>query len=762
MSAAVALAAAHGFDLRRVCWGYREIFADALDALLQLGRITVHDDAVTRALFTLLDQADGQHFDCVLHECLDTLIAAPGWLFGRPQAVAELLVLGGELGRERLYRGIRFFRALRAARFGSEPGALRLLIDTVRRLHAIDGDLAVAFIQGHPTLVGRLRPEEIERYLQAAITAWQRDAKTGCRFMSVQLASCEAYLCAITREARLAHCGEDLTRLLQALTGTAYRLADHTALDADELRTLGSTTLCCGSQLYLPARIRLFAAAEWNRAWYTLSACALAAQVASDSFVRIHGAPGLSTSADLLGDDPLLLNCFAACEYARALRHMIARWPGTRRLLALMLERAEPDNDGTRPLAALIGALCSGVDPAPLGLPLDGPNCLATAQALCDRDLGAVRERHPALGHAALPPPGFLPDFRYPFHPARPPDAQLVAAMRETARRSAAAGDDTPATPQRCCAQLGAADTASVEDTGAAAAAFIYDEWNHQEQTYCRGHCLVHQHQVTAPDAATPPASVLHRAQQVARACEWLRRDAPRRERGHDTGALIDTDRLIAHQAARRHRSAPRVDFFVRPRRRERDLALCVLLDCSGSTGSRSATARILDVEQQAAIILGAGLAALGDPFELAGFDSNGREQCHYRIFKDFTDSWAQARDNVLAATPRGATRIGPALRHAGDRLAAQGRRRGLILLITDGQPQDDGYDAPSRYAHHDVRMACIENLRHRIHTCAIATRSTSERELAIMFPDRRYVIIDTIDRLPRILPPLFARLTAG
>ncbi len=251
-------------------------------------------------------------------------------------------------------------------------------------------------------------------------------------------------------------------------------------------------------------------------------------------------------------------------------------------------------------------------------------------------------------------------------------------------------------------------------------------------------------------------------AQQVARACQRLRRDAARLERGHDTGALIDTDRLIAYQIARRHRNAPRVDFFARARRRERDLAICVLLDCSGSTGTRTAATRILDVEQQAAIILGAGLATLGDPFEIAGFDSNGRERCHYRIFKDFAQTWAQARDNVLAASPSGATRIGPALRHAGRRIAAQRRRRGLIMLITDGQPQDAGYDAPSRYAHHDVRMACTENLRQRIHTCAITTRNTGASELALMFPGRRYTCIDTIEQLPRLLPPLFARLTAG
>jgi nitric oxide reductase activation protein len=114
----------------------------------------------------------------------------------------------------------------------------------------------------------------------------------------------------------------------------------------------------------------------------------------------------------------------------------------------------------------------------------------------------------------------------------------------------------------------------------------------------------------------------------------------------------------------------------------------------------------------------------------------------------------------VLSAYPRSATRIGAALRHAGHRLSRVAARQRLIIVITDGKPTDTGYDPQTRYAQHDVRMACIENKREGIHTFCVSTTENSRTDMEIMFPDRMFAILPDIQHLPRVLPQLYIRMT--
>ena len=113
-----------------------------------------------------------------------------------------------------------------------------------------------------------------------------------------------------------------------------------------------------------------------------------------------------------------------------------------------------------------------------------------------------------------------------------------------------------------------------------------------------------------------------------------------------------------------------------------------------------------------------------------------------------------------MAARPTSSTRIGAALRHAGYRLALHMARQKLIILITDGRPMDQAYDPESRYAQHDVRMACEENRRVSIHTFCVSTMENSRADMEIMFPERRFAILRDIRQLPAVLPELYIKLT--
>jgi len=208
------------------------------------------------------------------------------------------------------------------------------------------------------------------------------------------------------------------------------------------------------------------------------------------------------------------------------------------------------------------------------------------------------------------------------------------------------------------------------------------------------------------------------------------------------------------------------VRFYQKQFLQRRDLAVALLLDVSGSTGNAPdggghAGRRVIDLEKRAALILGEGLAAIGDAFAVYGFSGNGRQSCDFFRYKDLDEPFeAAARRRLLAAQPTAFTRMGVAIRHCRSKLADWPARTKLLLLITDGKPEDSGYDPTGGYAQHDVRKACEECLRSDVKVVCISTLENSRADLETMFPHRRYVILEDMSRLAAVLPALYLKMT--
>src|SRR5258707_3961228 len=134
---------------------------------------------------------------------------------------------------------------------------------------------------------------------------------------------------------------------------------------------------------------------------------------------------------------------------------------------------------------------------------------------------------------------------------------------------------------------------------------------------------------------------------------------------GHD----LDVDAMLDAGIALRMRMEPDPRVFRTTTSKHRDLAVLLLLDISESTRDRlKSGATILDVERLAVAVLAEAMSALGDPFGMLAFASDGRDDVEMTTVKSFEEPYDWACVGRLAALSSGlSTRLGTALLHAGE-----------------------------------------------------------------------------------------------
>ena len=758
------------FSMDSVCWGYREIFAEAIEGLIAEGVLSERRPEVTEKFFELMRCADRGYFDVVLKEFLGALNPRTRWILDLPSIFGDVVDVGRAFAKAKTYYGIGFFEALGEGGFGSTPAEVRAFLTHLRRLREVDDDLAFAFLKGYRRLIDRLEPSEVDQYVNEGLVVYQRNRRSGLRFMEGTLKSSEAIIQSLTRECRLGDVRNELAALLRALVGYEVDVDDLGRLDADELVERGTRVVCMYRWLYLPARVRHFSRATRNREWYLLMGVCAAGLLAENSFCRIHGHPRYATCRDLVGPKLLAANLIQVFEFARVLRRIRRRWPGARRLVDFGIRtefQEEPPRTGADFL--FLDLATTAGDERPLArrvrAELDAcVNVFGTAELLDSEWVAELEDAYPGLDAYPLRALAFLPDFLFTGEVDTTPSDNLIADLKTAAeqrkRPDDPEADDDAASPDRESGHSDGFDEREAQESGVSAA-YVYDEWSQPENDYYRNYCYVHELEPAGTVRAQLLDDISEEVRQVRRVFERLKPEIINREKRLADGDVINADLLLEYLVDRRREPAPKVRFYEKPLVNRRDLAALVLMDVSGSTGETVEQQKVIDVEKRAAVILGAGLASLGDRFAICGFSGNGRENCEYYTYKSMDDPWTRDTINrVLSAHPSSSTRIGAALRHSAFRLSHVEARQRLVILITDGKPMDTGYDPNTRYAQHDVRMACEESRRLDIHTFCISTEENSRADMEIMFPDRRFAILPDIRDLPRVLPGLYIRLT--
>ena len=128
----------HGFSLQSVCWGYRDVFASAIESLFREGWLGGERQDVTAKLFESLKHAEETGFDHVLKEFLQALNPSTRWLFDLPGMFADVAETGLEFARSKICYGTGYFRILGEGGFGNSPRQVRNLMNLLRRLRTTD------------------------------------------------------------------------------------------------------------------------------------------------------------------------------------------------------------------------------------------------------------------------------------------------------------------------------------------------------------------------------------------------------------------------------------------------------------------------------------------------------------------------------------------------------------------------------------------------------------------------------------------------
>ncbi len=286
-----------------------------------------------------------------------------------------------------------------------------------------------------------------------------------------------------------------------------------------------------------------------------------------------------------------------------------------------------------------------------------------------------------------------------------------------------------------------------------------YPEWDHRRRAYHPAHCRV----ITEPASAdgedwAPDEEALRRIRQVRRQFEALR---PKRMvfTAQPDGDELDLSALVRSRADHRAGGVGSDRVYQSVRSAARDLAVAVLVDASLSTDGWIDGRRVLDVEKEALLALSHGLDACGDDHAIFTFTSNKRSWVRVQTVKDFDEPLSSTvQRRVQALKPGHYTRMGAAIRHATARLAERPNRHRLLILLSDGKPNDvDHYEG--RYGIEDTRVAIQEARRQGLALFGITVDAEARDYFPYLFGRGGYAIFPQVSHLTKALPALYRQV---
>jgi nitric oxide reductase NorD protein len=247
----------------------------------------------------------------------------------------------------------------------------------------------------------------------------------------------------------------------------------------------------------------------------------------------------------------------------------------------------------------------------------------------------------------------------------------------------------------------------------------------------------------------------------IRRRFELLRAQRQRVYRQLD-GDELDLPAYIESQADFRAGLPMAQRLYQSERRTRRDLAIMLLVDISGSTdGWIAPQRRVIDVEREALLLVCIALNGLAAPYSVLAFSGEGPQAVVVRSVKRFNEPYdSSVAQRIAGLEPEHYTRAGAAIRHASALLLREPAEHHLLLLISDGKPNDiDAYEG--RYGVEDMRQAVTEAKLQGLSPFCLTIDRQAASYLPAVFGPHQYALLPHPQLLPTVLLDWLRRLVS-
>lgn len=307
---------------------------------------------------------------------------------------------------------------------------------------------------------------------------------------------------------------------------------------------------------------------------------------------------------------------------------------------------------------------------------------------------------------------------------------------------------------------------------------YVYDEWDYEIDDYRPHWCELREVRVAEDTGAffsRTLASYAELAPDIKREFQRLRPRMFQAVTGLEDGEDIDLNAMVNARVDRQLGNTPSAKLYIARQQVKRDVGVLFLVDLSASTAAElpknpesdpsvsiPEQPRVIDLIKEALVLLSVALEEIGDSYAIYGFSSRGRHDVEVFPVKTFRDSLSsEVKGRIGALTPQGSTRMGAAVRHATRRLKDLATRAKLLVLLSDGYPEDPGYGkpvVPPMYGLRDTLMAFREAERSGILSYCLTIDKGGHDYLQEMCAPSRYMVIEDIRSLPTELPKIYQR----
>ena len=332
------------------------------------------------------------------------------------------------------------------------------------------------------------------------------------------------------------------------------------------------------------------------------------------------------------------------------------------------------------------------------------------------------------------------------------------------------------------------------------ARSFRYDEWNYLERRYLTHWCRVFEEPLPGGDDELDElmAAIKTYRPSVQKQLQQIRPTGLQRISRVQDGDELDLNAIIEARQDLRAGHSPSERFYSRKERMHRDVCAAFLVDLSASTDDPvnppeptdwsnyeedpgmnlrdpydfeepetpdEPQRKIIDIQREAMVVMSSALDALGDSYGIYGFSGYGKDCVEVFVAKEPEQSFTQETLRSIAAMrPKRSTRMGPAIRHSVHKLVQSGHALKVLIVVSDGFPQDSDY-GPDRSSHdygvEDTAQALREAAQKGVETFCITVDRSGHDYLKRMCPDNRYLVIEEMEDLPHQLTKVYTALTA-